>query len=95
MFDRFLRALRRGRAARARKLGYAAYFEHQRRQGFPATQAKFREKLGYPLNLAAPRTFNEKLVHRRLFGRDPLWTTVADKVAVRDWLVDHDLLHEA
>jgi hypothetical protein len=40
---------------------------------------------GYP-NLLYPRTFSEKIQHRKLFDRRPILTQFADKVAVRDYV---------
>lgn len=43
--------------------------------------------LGYWPNLLWPRTFNEKLVRRYLLATpEPLWSVVADKVRVRDYV---------
>jgi len=36
-------------------------------------------KLGYSINLDNPRTFNEKLNWLKLYGRNPLYTKMADK----------------
>jgi len=47
--------------------------EHKRRHGkFP--------------RLRNPRTFNEKIAHRKIFDRRPLLTQFADKYAVRDYV---------
>jgi len=46
-------------------------------------------------NLINPRTFNEKVLHRIVFGRDPWMAMVADKYRVRDYVnqqVGADLL---
>src|SRR5262249_34695775 len=47
---------------------------------------KFLRHQGYVPNLAAPNTFNEKLLHRMLFDRRRILTTFADKLAVRDYV---------
>jgi hypothetical protein len=39
----------------------------------------------YP-NLFRPTTFNEKLLHRILFDRRPIWTLLQDKYAVREYV---------
>lgn len=44
----------------------------------------FRGKLGYHLNLNNPKTFNEKLNWIKIFNRNPLYTTLADKYAVKE-----------
>jgi hypothetical protein len=47
---------------------------------------KFMRHQGYEPNLAAPSTFNEKVLHRLLFDRRRILTTFADKLAVRDYV---------
>ncbi|HEX2659874.1 MAG TPA: ATP-grasp fold amidoligase family protein, partial [Polyangia bacterium] len=45
--------------------------------------------------LVAPRTFNEKILHRKLFDRRPLLSTLADKLAARAYVaerLDPDIL---
>lgn len=39
-------------------------------------------------NLIRPKTFNEKVLHRILFGRQPWMAMVADKYRVRDYVRD-------
>jgi len=46
----------------------------------------YRRAHGAVPNLIAPRTFNEKVVHRILFDRRPLLTQMQDKVAVRSYV---------
>lgn len=95
LLDRLRRRLDRRLEHRALSNGYQAYFAYQRRRGFPRIHETFESHTGYPLNLDDPKTFNEKLTHRKVFGRDPIWGIVSDKVAVRDWLRENDLLREA
>ena len=47
---------------------------------------KFKAVFGYELNLAHPTTFNEKLQWLKLYDRNPLYTTLVDKVAVKDYV---------
>jgi hypothetical protein len=42
-----------------------------------------RERVGYTPNLLWPRTFNEKVLSRKLKRPDPLWTQLSDKVAAK------------
>ncbi len=35
-----------------------------------------------------PRTFSEKLWHRCLYDRDPLWTLLSDKLRSRDYIIE-------
>lgn len=57
----------------------------QRRQGLPVLRAHFEHRLGYSLNLHEPRTLNEKIQWRKLYDRNPLFTTLLDKVRMPDW----------
>lgn len=41
-------------------------------------------RLGYYPNLIEPKTFNEKIMARKLFAPRPIYSRVADKLAVRD-----------
>src|SRR5690348_1409659 len=48
-------------------------------------------------NLILPKTFNEKVLCRILFDRRPIWTTLNDKYAVRDYVrqkIGEDVLPE-
>ncbi|WP_051164091.1 ATP-grasp fold amidoligase family protein [Butyrivibrio fibrisolvens] len=44
--------------------------------------------MGYPLDLEHPVTFNEKIQWLKLYDRNPLYHTLVDKVAVKDWVAD-------
>lgn len=46
----------------------------------------FRLKVGYPLNLEHPRTYNEKLQWIKLHDRNPLMAQCCDKYAVRSYV---------
>lgn len=46
----------------------------------------FKLKLGYPLNLKDPKTFNEKLQWMKLYNHDPLYTQLVDKYEVRKYV---------
>lgn len=47
---------------------------------------QFRLAMGYPLDLKNPKTFNEKLQWLKLHDRNPLYTTLVDKYAVRQYI---------
>lgn len=49
---------------------------------------KFKAKLGYELNLSNPQTFNEKLQWLKLNDRKPIYTTMVDKYAVKQYVAD-------
>ena len=46
----------------------------------------FRLKTGLNLNLAFPKTFNEKLQWLKLYNRNPLYTSLVDKYCVRAYV---------
>lgn len=46
----------------------------------------FPLSLGYPLNLEDPKTYNEKLQWLKLYNKNPLYTTLVDKYAVKEWV---------
>lgn len=54
-------------------------------RGAPAIKRKFLEEHGYPLNLKAPRTWNEKMQWRKIYDRNPLFPVISDKIAMRDF----------
>ena len=47
---------------------------------------KFQKITGYSLDLDTPKTFNEKLQWLKLYDRNPLYTTLVDKVAVKTYV---------
>jgi hypothetical protein len=48
----------------------------------------YHRTFGYRLNLRNPRTFNEKIQWMKLYDRNPLYTRLADKYLVRDYVRD-------
>lgn len=48
----------------------------------------FRARMGYPLDLKEPKTFSEKLQWLKLYDRNPLYTTLVDKYAVRGYVAE-------
>lgn len=51
-------------------------------------KAMFREKMGSNLNLNHPDTFNQKLQWLKLNDRNPFYTTLVDKYAVKQYVAD-------
>ena len=47
---------------------------------------KFKKTYGFPLNLKDPKTFNEKIQYKKFFDRKSIYTTCADKFAVREYV---------
>jgi len=48
--------------------------------------AKYRRIFGKKLNIKNPQTFNEKIQWLKLYDRNPLYTQLADKYAVREYV---------
>ena len=46
----------------------------------------FRCKMGYKLDLQNPKSFSEKLQWLKLYNHNPLYTTLVDKYAVKDYV---------
>ena len=51
-----------------------------------AIRIQYRIIMGSSLNLDNPKTFNEKLQWLKLYDRNPLYTTLVDKYAVKEWV---------
>ena len=49
-------------------------------------RCRFHERMGYKLNLKSPSTYNEKLQWLKLHDRNPLYTTLVDKYAVKQYV---------
>ena len=47
---------------------------------------KFWAEHRYWPHIKKPRSFSEKIFHRMLFDRNPLWTLLSDKMRVRDYV---------
>ena len=48
----------------------------------------YRARIGRGLDLENPRAFNEKLQWLKLYDRNPLYTTLVDKAAVKPWVAE-------
>lgn len=46
----------------------------------------FLRRVGYEMNLDAPKTFNEKIMWTKLYYQNPLITVCSDKFAVKDYV---------
>ena len=47
---------------------------------------RFKYRMGYALDLKSPQTFNEKLNWLKLYDRNPVYITLVDKCAVKDYV---------
>ena len=54
--------------------------------GYHYVKVKFYKKIGYPLNLKCPRSFNEKIAWKKIHDRNPLLPVTADKYQVRSYI---------
>ncbi len=52
----------------------------------PLLVARFARKLGYLPNPAAPQRYNECMLWRRLIDHNPLFITLSDKLAAKDYI---------
>ena len=50
------------------------------------TKLQYRVRTGHRLNLKAPRNYNEKVQWLKLYDHNPLYTTIVDKYAVKDYI---------
>lgn len=48
----------------------------------------YRAKVGRPLNLNNPQTFNEKLQWLKIHDRKPIYTVMVDKLAAKDFVAE-------
>lgn len=46
----------------------------------------FKQRMGFDLNLCDPRSFSEKLQWLKLYDHNPLYTTLVDKYAVKEYV---------
>lgn len=46
----------------------------------------WKHRMNYPLNLETPKTYNEKLQWMKLYDRRPVYTTMVDKFAVKEYV---------
>lgn len=66
------------------------YFFAYRKRANPEDVLKktFKEKIGYQLDLDNPKTFNEKLQWLKLHDHNPIYTTMVDKYAVKQYVAN-------
>ena len=65
---------------------YLIFLPCERITGFWKERRVFRKRHGYKPDVARPRSFSEKILHRKLRNRSPLLTRTADKYAVRAYV---------
>ena len=56
--------------------------------GYANERREFQSRHGYPLDLAHPRSFSEKICWRKIYDRNPLLPRIVDKYAVRKYVTE-------
>ena len=49
---------------------------------------RFKKKMGYPMDWKNPKTFNQKLQWLKVYDRRPLYTTMVDKYAAKEYVAN-------
>ena len=62
------------------------FLKYNRIKDLPYLHKKFLFMQGYKLDLKNPKSLNEKLQWLKLYDRRPIYTTFADKYAVREYI---------
>jgi hypothetical protein len=55
----------------------------------PVLHFKHWRRMGHWPDVALPRSFSERMLWRKLFDRNPLFVTLADKLAAKAWLAQN------
>jgi hypothetical protein len=76
------------RTPNLRELCFLGAARLDRALGLPWMKRRFRRKLGYAPDIAAPRTFNEKIQWRKLHDRNPDFPVIANKHLCRAYVAD-------
>ncbi len=69
-----------------------SYFEYvlhdfiARLGGYKKERKHINKSIGYFPNLKNPQSFNEKILHKKIYDRNPILPTVSDKYRVRDYV---------
>ena len=64
---------------------YSFYFINKI-SNYKLEKIRFYKKLGYQLNLKYPKSFNEKVIWKKIYDRNPLLSITADKYEVRSYI---------
>ncbi len=64
---------------------YSLYYLN-RISGYSLEKRRFYTILGYEVNLRNPKTFNEKIMWKKIYDRNPLLSVTADKYEVRSYV---------
>ena len=67
-------------------IGYLVFDFIERIFGYKRERQNVCKKIGYLPDIKNPRSFNEKILWKKFYDRNPLLPVVADKYRVRDYL---------
>lgn len=76
---------------------FFGYLDFNKRKDIIFVRNQFKERLHKDLNLINPKTFNEKIQWLKLFDHNPLYSILADKYLVREYVkakVGDNILNE-
>lgn len=68
--------------------GYLLFNFSKRLTGYKEEKQNFFKKLGYYPNLQNPKSFNEKILWRKMYDRNPAFPIILDKYKVRQYIKD-------
>lgn len=57
-----------------------------REQWIERIKEQYKDRTGHELNLEHPQRYTEKIQWRKLYDNNPLYSVLADKYAVREWV---------
>jgi hypothetical protein len=66
--------------------GYIMFNLIERLTGYKIEKNRFYKSLGYYPDLKNPKSFNEKILWKKLYDRNPLLPVISDKFKVRDYI---------
>ena len=72
----------------ANSLQWLAFSALERLTGYRKEKRKFKRASGYEINLKNPLSFEEKIVWKKIYDRNPLLPIITDKYMVRGYLKD-------
>ncbi len=70
----------------SKKMEWLTHCTKEHLNCFKKEKSIFFKKLHYPLDLRQPKTFNEKIIWKKIYDRNPLLPITADKYRVRQYI---------
>jgi FkbM family methyltransferase len=68
------------------KILFDLLMDYEKRTGYMSEKLIFKKIHGYYPDLSNPKTFNEKVLYKKIFDRNPLLPKIADKLLVREYV---------